>query len=49
MTSEELQSKRQPCIIMTRCCGWLVQKTAGNPGKQAEYEDRKTYDNKSNW
>ena len=24
-------------------CGWYVPKSAGNPGKIAEYEDRKTY------
>lgn len=35
--------KRQECEIYSRCCGWLVARTAGNPGKKAEYNDRKEY------
>lgn len=35
--------KRQECQVMTRVCGWLVPKHASNPGKQAEYKERKTY------
>jgi len=38
-----MEKKRQLCQIMTRCCGWLVAKHQSNPGKIAEYEDRKTY------
>lgn len=34
---------RQECQIMTRCCGWLVSKQSGNPGKQQEYKDRLVY------
>ena len=34
---------RQECQVFSRVCGWLVQKDAGNPGKQAEYNDRKEY------
>ncbi|MEI6529688.1 MAG: hypothetical protein WCN88_04850 [Candidatus Falkowbacteria bacterium] len=36
--------KRQECIVYSRVCGWLTPKSSGNPGKQAEYADRKTYD-----
>jgi hypothetical protein len=41
--------ERQPCIVMTRVNGWYVDKKASNPGKQAEYADRLTYDKKDNW
>ena len=34
-----------PVAQYTRCCGWFVPKTASNPGKQAEYMDRKNYNN----
>jgi len=42
MTAQEI--KRQPCMIYSRCCGWYSAKHQGNPGKQAEIGDRKTYD-----
>jgi anaerobic ribonucleoside-triphosphate reductase len=32
--------KRTICQVFSRCCGWYVSKSAGNPGKQAEYQDR---------
>lgn len=44
MDLKELESKRQKCEIYTRCCGWYVPKHASNLGKQAEYEDRVTFD-----
>jgi len=37
------QTQRQLVECYTRCCGWFVPKSAGNPGKQAEYKDRKMY------
>jgi hypothetical protein len=40
---EVLQSKRQLVQNYTRCCGWLVPKESGNPGKQQEYADRNNY------
>lgn len=43
MTLEEKMKLRQPCIVMTRCCGWLVDKKSSNPGKQSEYYERKEY------
>lgn len=42
-TQEEWNALRQPCIIMSRCCGWLVDRNAGNPGKQQEWRDRLPY------
>lgn len=36
--------KRQECIIYSRCCGWYSAYHQGNPGKQAEYKDRKPFD-----
>lgn len=44
MNAKEL--KRTACLCYTRVCGWLVDKTSGNPGKQAEYKDRKMYKTK---
>ncbi len=38
-----MNKKRQECKVYTRCCGWYVPKDAGNPGKQAEYKDRKPF------
>ena len=43
MTQEEWNAKRTLCQVMTRVCGWLVPKHAGNLGKQSEYKDRKEY------
>jgi len=40
---EELETKRQKCLVYTRVCGWLTSKTSSNPGKQEEYKDRKMY------
>lgn len=36
-------SKRTPCLCYTRVCGWLVNKSAFNPGKKAEDADRVTF------
>lgn len=44
-----MNKKRQECTIFSRCCGWLVPRHAGNPGKQEEYKDRKTYDKRKRW
>lgn len=35
--------KRQECLVYSRCCGWFVPKTQTNPGKKAEWGDRKQY------
>jgi len=43
MTKEQLEKLRQPVENFTRCCGWLVQKSSSNPGKQQEYIDRLVY------
>jgi anaerobic ribonucleoside-triphosphate reductase len=40
---ENLANNRQECQIFSRCCGWLVPKHTGNPGKQQEYADRLVY------
>lgn len=39
-----MTGERQECLCYTRCCGWLVPKQSGNPGKQQEYKDRLNYD-----
>ena len=45
MTQKEWNAKRQLTQVFSRCCGWLVPKHTGNPGKQEEYKDRKNYKN----
>jgi hypothetical protein len=45
MTIEE-KIKKFPAYAMTRVTGWYVNKSAMNPGKQAEFNDRKFYSNK---
>jgi len=35
--------KRQPCLIFARCVGWITPVQRFNPGKEAEYRDRKTF------
>lgn len=37
---KELQQKRTLCQVMTRVTGWFVNKSAFNPGKEAEDRDR---------
>lgn len=32
--------KRTECLVYSRVCGWLVNKTSFNLGKQAEDKDR---------
>jgi hypothetical protein len=41
---ENKQFKRTLVENYTRCCGWIVPKSAGNPGKQQEYADRNNYE-----
>lgn len=43
LTQEEWDKLRTPAMNYTRCCGWIVPKTSGNPGKQQEYKDRNNY------
>jgi len=38
--------KRFPAYSMTRVTGWYVNKSAMNPGKQAEFNDRVYYKTK---
>ncbi|NTU69322.1 hypothetical protein HGB13_00620 [bacterium] len=38
--------KRQICLVYTRVTGWMVPKSSMNPGKVAEFNDRKYYDGK---
>lgn len=35
--------KRQPCQIFSRVNGWFTAITSWNPGKVAEWKDRKPY------
>lgn len=44
MTLEE-KIKAYPAYSMTRVTGWYVNKSAMNPGKQAEFNDRQFYSN----
>lgn len=37
---KELEKKRTRCQVLTRVTGWLVNKSAFNPGKEAEDRDR---------
>ena len=43
MTNEDKNIQRTLCQVFSRCCGWLVPRHLGNPGKQSEYKDRKTF------
>ena len=36
--------KRQPCEVYSRVVGYLSPVQRWNDGKQAEYDERKTYD-----
>jgi anaerobic ribonucleoside-triphosphate reductase len=42
MSPKELT--RQACIIYSRVVGWMTPVQNWNPGKKAEFADRKTYD-----
>jgi len=48
MSSLTLEEKIKifPAYSMTRVTGWYVNKSAMNPGKQAEFNDRVYYSNK---
>ncbi len=39
-----MEQKRQKCEIYTRVVGFLSPLSQWNPGKKAEFADRKTYD-----
>ena len=36
-------TKRTPCQIYSRVCGWYTERSNMNVGKQAERKDMKTY------
>lgn len=38
-----IQTQRQECIVYSRVVGWLTPVKNYNPGKAAEYKDRKTF------
>jgi len=38
-----IEKKRQECIVYSRVVGWLTPVKNYNPGKVAEYGDRKTF------
>lgn len=38
--TEELKSKRMPCLIYSRVCGWLAPTANFNPGKTQERLNR---------
>ncbi len=38
-----MQTQRQECIVYSRVVGWLTPVKNYNPGKAAEYKDRKTF------
>lgn len=39
------QVERTECIIYSRVVGWITPTKNWNPGKKAEFGDRKNYDN----
>ena len=41
-----MSKERQECQIFSRVTGWLVPRHMMNPGKVAEFNDRKWYSNK---
>jgi len=43
-TSKDVKQKRQPCEIYSRVVGYIRPVNSWNPGKQAEYADRKVFD-----
>ena len=40
---DNLQNKRQECIVYSRVVGWLTPVQNYNPGKASEYKDRKEF------
>lgn len=38
-----MEIKRQICQVFTRVTGWFVPKSAMNPGKTSEFNDRVYY------
>lgn len=36
--------ERQACLVFSRVNGWLTSINTWNPGKKAEWDDRKEYD-----
>lgn len=41
----ETTKNRQECIVYSRVVGWITPTNNWNPGKKAEWKDRKTYIN----
>lgn len=41
---EDADSKRQPCEVYSRIVGYIRPVDQWNPGKQAEFHDRVTFD-----
>ena len=41
--TEELESNRQKCEVWSRVVGYMRPVSDWNPGKQEEFEDRKTF------
>lgn len=41
--NKELEAKRQPCEVWSRVVGYMRPIQGWNPGKKAEYHDRKTF------
>lgn len=44
MEDVKQQIKRQPCEVYSRIVGYIRPVDQWNPGKQAEFTDRKTFD-----
>jgi len=42
--NKQEDSKRTKCEVYSRICGYLRPTEQWNPGKQEEYNDRKTFD-----
>jgi len=40
-----MEKQRQECLIFSRVTGWFVPRSSMNPGKVAEFNDRKYYSN----
>lgn len=41
--TEDIESKRQRCSVYSRIVGYVRRVEAYNPGKQAEFKDRKLF------
>jgi len=47
MDGDNIKLERQPCEVYTRVVGYIRSIDQFNPGKQAEYSDRATFDVKT--